>query len=266
MPYFYKKDGTNDVNLLFIHVPKTGGTSFENYLSKKYKIPLNQSTLFSYDPKEVASLQHLVSRDILKRSQEFSIHLENLRIIAVVRNPYDRMISELFYIKLINENSTPEEVFHKINEFFTNDHNYDNHKLPQYEFVIDGHGNINPNIEIAHFENMKRDFTQFGFPDFAETEFANVNKIKIGKKNNEIDYSKYLNNESISLINNYYDKDFTLFGYKKIHSVDYHENFTNISNNSSQFTNIFLFSFILLLILYYFQFFRKKLFKHKHKK
>ena len=35
MPYFKK------INLLFIHIPKTGGTSIENYFYKKYDIERN---------------------------------------------------------------------------------------------------------------------------------------------------------------------------------------------------------------------------------
>lgn len=37
MPYF----NNNDINILFIHIPKTGGTSLENYFSSKFNIPLN---------------------------------------------------------------------------------------------------------------------------------------------------------------------------------------------------------------------------------
>ena len=37
MPYFHNKD----VNLLFIHIPKTGGSSLETYFSKKFNMHLN---------------------------------------------------------------------------------------------------------------------------------------------------------------------------------------------------------------------------------
>jgi hypothetical protein len=37
MPYFKNEN----INLLFIHIPKTGGTSVEQYFSKKYNVELN---------------------------------------------------------------------------------------------------------------------------------------------------------------------------------------------------------------------------------
>jgi hypothetical protein len=48
---------------------------------------------------------------------------------------------------------------------------------------------------------------ELGFVDFNEFKNANPNKIN---------YYKYLNNDSIQLINQFYDKDFSLFGYEKI--------------------------------------------------
>ena len=38
MPYFTK----NNTNILFIHIPKTGGSSLEKYFSNKYDIPLDK--------------------------------------------------------------------------------------------------------------------------------------------------------------------------------------------------------------------------------
>lgn len=42
MPYFKN----NNVNILFIHIPKTGGSSVENYFSSKFNIPLNNTSLY----------------------------------------------------------------------------------------------------------------------------------------------------------------------------------------------------------------------------
>lgn len=41
MPYF--KNDT--INILFIHIPKTGGTSLEEYFSSKFNIKLNKYSL-----------------------------------------------------------------------------------------------------------------------------------------------------------------------------------------------------------------------------
>lgn len=44
MPYFENEN----INVLFIHIPKTGGTSLEHYFSSKFKIPLNNKSLYCY--------------------------------------------------------------------------------------------------------------------------------------------------------------------------------------------------------------------------
>jgi hypothetical protein len=44
MPYFQNKN----VNILFIHIPKTGGSSLELYFSNKYKIPLDIKSLHGF--------------------------------------------------------------------------------------------------------------------------------------------------------------------------------------------------------------------------
>ena len=56
MPYFKN----NNLNLLFIHIPKTGGTSLEKYLSQKHNIPLDSKSLYSNSKNGYnnVSLQH----------------------------------------------------------------------------------------------------------------------------------------------------------------------------------------------------------------
>ena len=67
-----------------------------------------------------------------------NLDLSDLKILTVVRNPYERLISHLFFFKLINLKSTPYEVECCILEIFTNFkdniHINTNHILPQYEF------------------------------------------------------------------------------------------------------------------------------------
>lgn len=207
MPYF-KND---KINLLFIHIPKTGGTSLELYFSKRYNIKLSTKTLFGWLPKEEhtydSSLQHLTYNTIFKNrfKDKFNVNFNNIKIMAIVRNPYKRLVSDLFYFKKININSTKEETTEVIKQYLSND-KLDNHNLPQYKFLTDINKKLIPNISILHTETLTADMHKLNFKNFSNHD--NKNK-KI------INYFDYLNDNSIKLINDFYDYDFKLFKYKK---------------------------------------------------
>ena len=68
---------------------------------------------------------------------------------------------------------------------------------------------IIPNIHILHTKSLINDMHELGYCDFAEYQQVNT-KLK----GNYI--SNYLNNDSIKLINDFYEDDFRLFHYTKI--------------------------------------------------
>lgn len=213
MPYF-KND---NVNILFIHIPKTGGTSLDSYFSKKYNIDLNAKSLFMYlcDKQKItnnilinSSLQHMKYIDIFNYKDFFRINFDNIKIITIVRNPYERIISDLFHFKFINVNTTQDEVFYIINKYLY-DTNLDNHNIPQYLFITNSNCDLIPNIYILHAETLISDMHDLGYTDFNIYENVNENK-------HNINYYSYLNNDSIKLINDFYDYDFILFNYPKI--------------------------------------------------
>lgn len=202
MPYY------KEVNLLFIHIPKTGGSSFEEYLKSKYTQILHSTggnKNFSDQQLAKVSFQHQKYSTLYKYKDLFGIDFDhpNLKIITIVRNPYDRIISDLFFYKLIQKNSTPEEVFEIIKKYIIDD-KYDNHNIPQYEFLVDENNNIVKKIHIFRTETLTQDIINCGLKDYIF--FSNENK-----KN----YDIYLNSDSISLINNFYEKDFEFFNYNK---------------------------------------------------
>jgi len=217
MPYF-KND---DVNILFIHIPKTGGTSIENYFSSKFNIKLNNTSLFGYiennnlkNIKINSSLQHITYKKIVEYNKEFDINYNNIKIITIVRNPYERIISDLFYFSEINVNFSKEDVFNIINNRYLvcDNHNisqnyYDNHNIPQHYFIIDNDKEIIKNINILKTETLKTDMNNLGYTEFNNNDNVNINKVN---------YYNYLNNKSIELINNFYHLDFILFNYDKI--------------------------------------------------
>ena len=197
MPYY------KDIELLFIHIPKTGGTSLENYLKKTYKETLFSgygNNILPEDDLQKNSLQHQTYSTIYKYRDILEVDFNsNLKVITIVRDPYDRIISDLFFFELIKKDNTCETVYNIIKDYLYKDC-YDNHNIPQYKFITNSNEELIENIKIFRTETLTQDIHNYGFTDY------------IGTKSNII-HSNYLNNDSIQLINIFYKKDFELFNY-----------------------------------------------------
>jgi hypothetical protein len=203
MPLFYK------LKLFFIHIPKTGGTSVEDFLYKKTNTRKTIDTFFSGNCSvrlNKHTLQHSTYEELIKCSNNLNFNIKKLKVFAVVRNPYDRIVSELFYIGKINIDSNEKFVEEKIIDFLNDDYHYDNHKLPQYKFVTHK-GTLVQKITIMKNEHLNDNMYNYGFKDFDE----NANKTHRGK----INYIDMLSDKAKNLIYNYYKKDFELFDYDK---------------------------------------------------
>lgn len=205
MPYFFKAEA---VNVLFIHIPKTGGTSIEDYFYKKYNIPKNETSLYcGYIKRHGVSLQHQSYKDIMN-DRNVTIHPENLQVIAAVRHPYERVISDLFYFNLIEPNMTSDEVEPILIDFITSNKNkFDGHNRPQWTFVAskDNTDAIDNDIVILRHEALNRDMHACGFTDFDVR--TNVNKKK------HEPYVSYLTAHAMHELNRVYAKDFEWFHY-----------------------------------------------------
>jgi hypothetical protein len=205
MPYF------KNINLLLIHIPKTGGSSIEIYISNKFNISLTYNSIYSnlYLTYNKHSLQHCTYNELYNDKNNFGINFDNIKIITVVRNPYHRLISDLFYNKLINLDTTKDNIYEQVKYFLVStEEKYDNHKLPQYLYLINNNGEIEKDIIIMKTETLNDDMKLNGFDDFD----FNINVTH----RNSINYLELLNNDSIKLINEYYIKDFELFGYEML--------------------------------------------------
>lgn len=211
MPYF------NIFNCLFIHIPKTGGTSVEKYFMKKLKRQLNNYDLYTdtdndtYDHIYGKSYQHMTYSTIEYNKQlifkNLNINIDNIdKIFTIVRNPYERILSELVYRGYITFLSTKCDVFKKLKEYiYSTNTTFDNHIIPQYKFLVCKMGKLNNNITIMKTETLTQDMITYGFIDFNENENITYR--------NKYNYFDLLNIDSITLINDYYSKDFEYFNY-----------------------------------------------------
>ena len=161
------------------------------------------------------------------------------RIMVCVRNPYDRIISHMFSLGYINQYNTPDEVFTQMVAFYQK-----NQLVTQMSYITDEFGNVATNIRIIHVETLEKDMHSLGYTDFtcypmnrwlgrgswsltAHPGGRNLTDARpTGKgwsltaregdrQNVDVKYAKYLNDESKELIQQIYDTDFRVFGYKK---------------------------------------------------
>ena len=209
MPYFHNEN----INLLLIHIPKTGGTSLESYCSKKFDIPLNRTSLAYCKDIRISNvtLQHYPFSLISSNAQTLGVTInDNLTILSCVRNPYTRIVSDLLYLKLIMDHSDKRSVEFSIKSYFhkynLNHTAYDNHVKPQHLFLVDK-DTINSTIKIMKQESLTNDMHALGYTDF--NTFKNVHDRRIN-------YYDYLTLSSVLLINTFYKKDFELFDYNMI--------------------------------------------------
>jgi hypothetical protein len=189
--------------------------SIEDFFYQKSKgSERDESTLYGYFldkqkrirvPNE-RTLQHYTYREI-----EAMIGIEavkNAKIIVSIRNPFLRVISELFWKQRILPTSTPEEVFCQMYRYFVVEKNdgVDNHKLPQWAFLD---GLDMSKVHIVHTETLDEDMKRLGYDDFISKVNGNKSKIPVNL------YHKYFNELSVQFVREFYAKDFAQFGFSE---------------------------------------------------
>ena len=208
-----------DKKIIFIHNPKCGGTSIETALNMKSKNNhghiLEMEYLYGIDTRNIV-LQSLcfkfyenyISKDLINECLIFS----------VVRNPYDRVLSDyysdnrncenLYEFLLLIQNILNKESDLSLMKFDSKTHK--NHFLPQYKYLENSINTKKLNI-ILKFENLNSDFNKY-IDNKITLPFSNKSN------NSNIQWEEYYRDkpECIKIINTIYSKDFELYNYNKI--------------------------------------------------
>lgn len=180
--------------ITFIHIPKSGGTTIERFLqSKGYKMSLFTSTgsifINGHTP------QHCTYRELDE------LNLLTDKIFTIVRPEIDRVVSEYFYI--LEERHDLKELFKNFDEFldlFLNKNNYllfDNHNVPNKEFLINRYGKIDERIKIFDFFDVEVIENYLGLKGLSNIHENKSNKnYSILKKEHIIKINKFYNENS----------------------------------------------------------------------
>ena len=190
-------------NLLFIHIPKTGGTAIERALGIK---AANEPKKLISKQKEliegVRTVPQHFTPDILRERLGEDVYENSIKFV-VVRNPYTRVLSEYFYR---NKSGNMSKFSSWFKSYYKKlDHA---HKIPQSKFVD------SDNITILRQETLQEDFKKFvednNLP--IKSELGRVNK----SKHNKTDLIEEIPLPIIGRINNLFEEDFIRFGYEMI--------------------------------------------------
>lgn len=231
----------DDGRLMFLHIPKTGGTSIEQMFKDNEMFNFLEDDLFSpWGEVGRRSLQHLTFGEACTMFPDRMNRVSGM--FAVVRHPVRRLMSEYLYQKqklFVGRGGLPalgirdvemykseflcsfDMFVHRSYSVFVNNPSMlDNHFLPQAAFLqgLEGHP-LSSRTKIYRFEDsikgectimsdIARDF--FGGQDPWKEDYDLPHKYRTSKRKEAI----HPHPSTMSLIRTWYQIDFDFFGYK----------------------------------------------------
>lgn len=196
----------NSQKFIFVHIPKTGGTSVEK---------LFDSSFYGWDEKHNLWKQHC---SIHQMQSLYGIDIDNYYKFSIIRNPWDRAVSDY---KWWTRPSSPFFDFLKsttLEDYLLIRHGYEkinhlrdktgraDHFYAQYSFIeIDEHNYMD---RIIRFENLQQDFNIV-----CDEIGGRRQQLPHTNKTNRQHYSEYYNQKTIDIVSQKYRKDIEYFNY-----------------------------------------------------
>jgi|GEM_PF-6495375 hypothetical protein len=209
-------------NSYFIHIPKCGGSSIEQYFFNLDGLYPNMENVFGSLGREVGSkyhfgnyvrgLQHSETQHLSVwdcRRYQVNDFLNSNYKFAFVRNPWHRFVSEVHWKRkhLRMTNHSFQDQIEMQKRFADNNlsNNLRPHNTPQWKFVFNEEGKlaVDDVFKLEEIDKAEKRLSEvFG----VEVKFPHVNKTE--KKNYEIDQG--IKNQLLPLIKT----DLEVFGYE----------------------------------------------------
>ena len=209
--------------VIFIHIPKTGGESIKlsmsNYIDevkfyeKSINFLLNKLINKNKSKKKVYLPRHLFldRHSQLKDYENFlGSRISEYFIFSFVRNPYDRVVSNFFFIK--QKKGHPKHQQYKdwsFNEYIENVIANASEVDTQCKYLQNNKGEINLDF-LGKIENFESDIMKLS--EILKTNLS-INNIN---KSERDEFIKYYTNDNIQIINEKFKKDFVKLGYKTL--------------------------------------------------
>lgn len=172
---------------IFIHIPKTAGTSIEQL---------------------IGGSGHRGIEQILTQGQDDfgnKVVNPNLPVVCFVRNPFDRLVSAYHFVKQVNYAQLPPSFPEFVNNINFWMQSHVEHFSPQWKFVSRGKKMIAD--YVFRFENLIADFEQMKILFDIKGELPHV------QTSDHRDYKEYYTPKLAEKVRNAYHKDFTWFNY-----------------------------------------------------
>ena len=180
--------------VIFIHIPKNAGTSIETFF---------ENSSFRIQPNK-----HDTAHEIKRK---FPNAYNSYSKLAIIRNPYDRMVSWYFYLE--------RQALKHVKDYGRSINNYNIIEFKKWideplqfwydpiHYLDPQHTWLDETVKIIKFENLNEELNKF---------FGEKIDLPIINKTNHKHYLNYYNKRSLNIVYNRYKEDFKKYNYKKL--------------------------------------------------
>lgn len=207
-----------DLGVVFVHIPRTAGTSVERVLDgydRKPSDPPDYEVAWGWDPSSNRWMQHLTLQEMLMTGLLTRHEFDSFTKFAIVRNPYDRCLSDYQHLRrhvgpigsfrqMVERGGRWE---HALTDRTSRDYRGD-HLRQQYDFVtIDGQVAVD---FVGRFERLDE------VARFLRTTLGDPSVV-LPHQNPSMSraehYSHFYRNSEIELVAHAYETDLREFDY-----------------------------------------------------
>lgn len=215
---------SSDYKFIFVHVPKTAGSSLHHTLEPMSTVPsrnlFNSLTrrLPIVERPERAHFRIHDTAEMIRRKISPAVY-DALTSFAVVRNPFDHAVSHYEYMKQYRNPRLAKRfgampfadyLAYRAEPRLPWDRLFV--RMPdQSHFLVDSEGHLLV-TEVLKFENLNADFAQLsGRLGLPVQELPRVNATK--SRQDKTPFQEYYDEQCLELVRLVYERDFEVFGY-----------------------------------------------------